>query len=389
MLFWILSPILTILTLVSIAYPLFRKSDPVDSTELYGASVYRDQLKEIDREVERGQIAADEADLARTEIARRLLALSQSEVDRPGTSAPSRFTIITAICTMVLLPFLVGISYLALGSPGRTDMPLQARMSADPATQSIEELVARAESRVQSKPDVVRGWKVLAPVYMRLGRASDAANAFRQVLRLSPENSPDRPQFNAALGEALTAVAGGIVTVEAKQYFENAAKGDPNQVNPQYFLAIAYGQEGDYARAIAAWQELLTASPENAPWLATAKRELQRMHGLAGTVVKDDPEKPKLGGPTSEQVASAAGMSQQDRTAMIEGMVENLAEKLAEDPSRLDGWLRLIRSYAVLGRTDEAQVALNTALAQFADDSQAGVKLSQLASSVNLKVKSP
>ena len=84
-------------------------------------TVYRDQLDEIDRDVERGQIKSAEAELALAEIARRLIAVDSIAV--PETPHSSNAAIIVAVCTLVLVPVLTAISYLALGSPNRPDMP--------------------------------------------------------------------------------------------------------------------------------------------------------------------------------------------------------------------------------------------------------------------------
>jgi cytochrome c-type biogenesis protein CcmH len=48
---------------------------------------------------------------------------------------------------------------------------------------------------------------------------------------------------------------------------------------------------------------------------------------------------------------------------MIEGMVNGLAARLKRQPDDADGWIRLIRSYVVLGRADEAAKAAEAALA--------------------------
>ena len=257
-------------------------------------------------------------------------------------------------------------------------------MSADPKTQSIEELIARAEARVQNGPDDVRGWAVLAPVYMRLGRASDAVGAYRNIIRLSGS----RPEIESALGEALTVAANGIITAEARKHFNSAVKADPDDAKASFFLAAALGQEGKHAKSVSAWQALIAKSPDNAPWLKPAQQEMQRMQQLAGIAPlppKNNSSEP--GSPTSEDIAAAATMSASDRSAMIANMVEQLAEKLEEDPSNLNGWLRIIRSYAVLGRKEDATTAWSKAGGVFAGDPIATQKLNALASAMNLEAK--
>ena len=59
--------------------------------------------------------------------------------------------------------------------------------------------MAQVEAHLESKPDDGRGWEVVAPVYLRLGRFEDAVKARRNALRLNGA-SADR---EADLGEAL------------------------------------------------------------------------------------------------------------------------------------------------------------------------------------------
>ncbi len=383
MMFWILATLLTILSLMSVGYPLLiKKRTSVDGSS-FDKSVYREQLDEIDLDVDRGQIEAGEAELARAEIARRLIALDQSADGNPAPVKSSTATMVTAICTLVLVPVLAATGYMALGNPDRPDMPLQARMMADPSTQSIDELIARAEARVQNSPNDARGWLVLAPVYMRLGRPQDAVNAYKNIIRLSGS----KPEYESALGEAITNAANGMITAEARNHFEIALNADPNDAKSGFFLATALGQDGKHKESIAAWQALLAKSPKDAPWVAPARREMQRMQNLAGITPAPKSGNANPGSPTKDQIAATSDMSAEDRNAMVENMVSQLAEKLAKDPSNLKGWLQLIRSYAVLGRNDDATAAWTKAGKVFAQDSVATSQLAELAKAMKIEVK--
>lgn len=376
MTFWFFASVLTLLALLSIGYPLFFRKRKSVNSESYDKSVYLEQLDEVDRDLERGQIGASEAELAKAEIARRLIALNESSTKTRSAANFTTATLVTAICTFVLLPIASVTAYIALGNPQRPDMPLEARMKADPKTQSIEELVARAEARAKNNPNEVQGWQVLAPVYMRLGRADDAISAYRKIISLAGST----PQHEASLGEALTIAAQGVITAEAKQHFEIAVKGDQTAIKPRFFLAVALGQENKFDEAIQAWELMLAKGPQTAAWYKPAQGELARIRKLSG-----QPASPKVGGPSKQDIANAAGMSTEDRTAMIAGMVANLETKLEEDPSNIDGWLRIIRSYAVLGRKSDAATALTKAVKQFESNPSAVKKLNDLAVAMKIE----
>lgn len=385
MTFWIFASLLTLLALLSIGYPLLiRNRNSVDS-ESYDKSVYLEQLDEVDRDLERGQIVAPEAELAKAEIARRLIALDVSTTKSRSADNFTTASLVTAICTFVLLPITSVATYMVLGSPQRTDMPLEARMKADPKTQSVEVLVARAEARARKNPNEVQGWQVLAPVYMRLGRVNDAISAYRKIILLAGSSS----LIEASLGEALTIAAGGEITVEAKQHFEAAAKADQGAIKPRFFLAVALGQENKLEEAIQAWESLLASGSQNAAWYQPAQKELARIRKMAGQpaapMVANNANSQKLGGPSKQDIANAASMSTEDRSSMIAGMVANLEAKLEDDPSNLNGWLRIIRSYTVLGRKKDAAKALTKALKQFEPNPAAAKKLSDLAVAMNIE----
>jgi cytochrome c-type biogenesis protein CcmH len=66
-------------------------------------------------------------------------------------------------------------------------------------------------------------------------------------------------------------------------------------------------------------------------------------------------------GPDANQVAAAAQMAPTERNNMIESMVARLAQRMAENGSDVDGWLRLIKAYTVLGERDKALTAAASA----------------------------
>ena len=91
------------------------------------------------------------------------------------------------------------------------------------------------------------------------------------------------------------------------------------------------------------------------------------------------------GGPTQADIAAASSMSAEDRAAMIRSMVASLDSKLAENPETLDGWIRLVRSYAVLGDRGAAEGALQRADVAFPRESDGGRRLADLARELGLE----
>lgn len=375
MLFWVIAALLTLGASLAVLLPLTRRIEG-DSDKSHDLEVYRDQLAELDRDTARGLIAASDAEQARAEIARRILRLDADGASKSQAGSPFVSQLIGVVAVLVV-PLLSWGIYTAIGSPDVPSQPLSARLSQNPADSSVDELIARAEAHLVANPSDGKGWDVLAPVYLRMGRAGDAVTAYRNAIKL--EGSTAARQ--AGLGEAIAGSSGGLVTADARSAFEAALKLEPANAKAGYFLALALAQEGKLAEAAAAWRQMAAALPVDSPWRSVAEQAVaQAQARLASTNATGAP------GPSQDDIDAAASMSSGDRNAMIEGMVATLDEKLRQNPRDAEGWLRLVRSYQVLGKTDLAQDALLRAYAALGRDSDDGRKLSDLAGSLGLKV---
>jgi cytochrome c-type biogenesis protein CcmH len=310
-------------------------------------AVYQDQLHEIARERQAGQIGEREADAARVEVSRRLLAADAAAVavaPAVATGSAPAFAWrrrVAALMALIGLPVGAGGLYLALGSPNFADQPLAARVATPGESRSIDALVAQVEKRLESEPDDARGWQVIGPIYLRLGRFEDAVKARRNTLRLLGENA----ERAADLGEALVAAADGVVTAEAKTVFDRAHGLDPQDPKAQFYLGKSAEQDGKLQEAAAIWRDLLGRAPPGAAWADFVRESLHRV---------DPKEAAPANGPTSGDVAAVASLPPEQRSDMIRGMVERLAERLKGDGSDLEGWLRLVRAYVVLGEREKA-----------------------------------
>src|ERR1051325_9277154 len=218
---WLVLALMTAAAIFAVLWPLSRRAPLRSGSDV---AVYRDQLDEIERDRAAGLIGEREADAARIEVSRRLLAAADNLAPEPAPTGMTARRRAAALAALILLPLGAAGLYLSLGSPQLTGQPLEARREQSPEQSSIMELVARVEAHLEQHPEDGRGWEVIGPVYMRLGRYDDAAEARRNALRLLGPTAGRE----ADLGEALTGAANGVVTAEAKQAFDRAIALDPD-----------------------------------------------------------------------------------------------------------------------------------------------------------------
>jgi cytochrome c-type biogenesis protein CcmH len=366
MIFWVLAAALAAGAVLAIVRPLARAPEAAPALE-HDLAVYRDQLAEIDRDRARGLIDDAQAEAARTEIKRRMLAADR-RARRAAAATRRRPARRLAAGLVVLLPLLALAVYLPLGAPNLPARPFAER---DPAErerlQALQEDTETLARELADRPDDLDGWVALGRRYTALGRHEQAVEAYARAVGLSGGD----PAVVGAYGEALVDAAGGSVTEQALAAFEQVVEADPADPRARYYLGLARAQAGDDRGALERWQALAADSPPNAPWMPLLE---QRLAGLAQRLGVDlaeiMPPPAAPAGPTAEDLEAARAMSEEDRAAMVRGMVESLAARLDDNPGDLEGWVRLGRSYMVLGETARAAEALGRAAA-LAPDSRA------------------
>lgn len=273
MLFWLLFALMTGAAVFAVLWPLAfaRKAAPAGAEA--DIAVYRDQLAEIERDRARNLIGETEAEAARIEVSRRILAAAAapSRTDKKQSALQRRRVI--AVIAMTAVPLLAVGIYGWTGSPQLPDAPLAERASKSSAQADVMILVRRVEAHLGKNPEDGRGWELLAPVYLMSGRFEEAVKAQRNVRRLLGAT----PQREAGLGEALTAEAGGRVTPEAREAFERALAGDAKNSKARFFLGFGAEQNGERETAIKYWRELAAEPASNDPWRNEALRRMQEL----------------------------------------------------------------------------------------------------------------
>ncbi len=370
--FWVLAAVMAALLVLALLWPLLRARGAAPAAADYDRAVYRDQLSELELDLQRGLIGAGEAEAARREIERRLLQTEGGKVAAPSAGGPWFRRL--ALALVVALPPALGLGlYLQLGTPDLPGLPLAERDPGGPAELAM--LIERLQARLADNPQDIEAQLVLAQLFERAGRFEAAAARYRAAIALIEQQGAVPAALHAALGEALVAAAGGQVGRDARLAFAAAIEADPGNSRARFFAGLAMAQDGRLQEAIAVWQDLAEDSPADAPWLPLLQQQIAwaaRELGIEPPAMAqpqlpaEQPSAEQPPGPTSSDVEAAEEMTPQERTAFIRSMVDQLAARLEAEPADPDGWLRLARAHAVLLEDDNARAALARAEAEIA-----------------------
>jgi cytochrome c-type biogenesis protein CcmH len=319
----------------------------------------RRQLLEIERLADRGLLDESERQAARTEAARRLLA-SADQVDAWPTegAGPRRVALLGA----ALAPLAALATYVAIASPGMPDQPYAGRVAdwraSDPGTLDPPRIAAVLESIAAERPTDAEPLKHLALARAVSGDLPGAEQALRRAVRLAP----GRADLWIALGEVFVSEGQGTVGPDARLAFGEAFKIDPTAPSPRYHLARGRIADGDVAGGLAVWRDLAAGLPSDDQARIALEREIaavEKVGGLPAPVARPG---------EADQVQG-----------MIAGMVEGLAARLKTAPDDPDGWVRLVRAYAVLGETAKRDAAMAQASARFSGEPKVIAALRQAA----------
>ena len=272
---------------------------------------------------------------------------------------------------------LAGGLYALYGRPYLPDQPLVKRAAelaekqADAAAQNAELDAAftAAQQAATEQPDNLDAWLQLALTAARRGDAQTEIKALTAALELTD----GAPEIKAMIAEAMSRDAGGQVTVPARQLIDEILNESPDEPRALFLSGLAAYQDEAFQLAIDRWMYLYTLSAANAPWLATLEENIARA-AQEGNLVLPDFAATRADSPQTE----IADLPQDQQQQMIEQMVDGLAARLKAEPDDREGWLRLARSYEVLGRVPDQIDALFAAAALDLSDDQLVIYLAEV-----------
>lgn len=417
MVFWILVVLLVAASLLSVAAPLWRRSGGQAVAEAeagaeggggrasHDLQVFRDQLREVEADARRGLLSPEEAAATRTEVSRRLLAAADAEAASTGPRrAPAGVTRGAAALVLVGAGLAAVGLYARLGVPGLPDSPRAERMAAAATAYAArpdqdaaeaeavkaagaplapteeDRLVARLAEAVEARPDDIEGHRLLARSLAGLGHFAEARRAQERVVVLKGPQATGGDFVT--LAELMIRAVNGYVSPEAEAALAEGLRREPGNGLGRYLSGVALLQAGRPDLAYPIWDRLLAEGPADAPWIAPIRDTIDGVASLAGLPPRTPARGPEVqAGPDAADVAGAAAMDPAARAAMIGGMVDRLAARLAAEGGPPQDWARLVQSLRVLGRDRDAADVAGEARRAFAADEAARALIEAAATS--------
>jgi len=403
MILWIVLTIMTAVAAVIAATPFIRRVERRRAASAFDVAVFKDQLKEVDAEAAQGLIEPVQADAARGEIKRRLLAAARDDdALAPGLSGGERAFAAVGVA-VVIVGGAIGLYALTGKFETRSENEWPAESAAETeaapssaiarstpaprapiveqierskarpdsasakALPSVDEMIQRIVKRLDVNPGDVGGWRMLGWSYGGVERYAEAADAYAKAIALAPMVA----DLKSARAEMLIRGADGAVVAEARTLVEEALALDPKEPRARYFKGLAKEQDGDQAGAVADWKQIAAEGDPNDSFILELRQKLAGLENpgapspAAPVSSAQAPAPVQDRGPTAQDVKRAEAMTPDDRVAMIRQMVDALAARLEKSPHDADGWIKLMRSRTVLKDQDKAKEALGVALKTF------------------------
>lgn len=392
---WSIAGLFSLAVLAVVLLPMLRNRGRGGRRASYDMQIYRDQLREVDADLARGVLSGSEAEGTRREISRKLLASADAEAaEQDARAAPRGLSLGLGAGLLAGLAAVAAALYATLGAPGYPDQPLDRRIAeraaafaARPDQEAAEamlnqrsgaaerreavaegaELVDRLQQVLADRPDDVEGHRLLARSLAALGRFGEARAAQSQVVEILGDDAGAGDRVD--LAELMILAAGGFVSPQAEAQLERALTLAPGNPRGRYYAGLMQLQAGRPDLTYPIWTALLSEGPPEAPWVAAIDADIAEVARLAGRAAPQAVGRPTpAAGPSRGEMEAAAAMTPEEQTAMIEGMVDRLGARLAEDGGPATDWAQLVRALGVLGRRDEAEAIWTEAQVEFADD---------------------
>lgn len=283
--------------LVALLYPLLKRQ-PIDSDGASGQRelnllVLREQLAELERDIQEGRISEQGGRQSREELERRALDYTS---DAPKALSNGGRKVKLAITLGLTFPIAIGALYWTLGEPESVVPGKKLAASKDGqhalSPDQITAMVERLSLRLQENPNDGAGWLMLARSYAVLGRYPESSAAFGRAIALLPPDAQNFADFADIVGMS----QGKRLAGEPEKLVKRALEIDPINVKALALSGTISFDRQEYGQAISEWQKVLTLLPEDSATAAS----------IQGSI-RDAENRMAISGKQSTEISKAKG----------------------------------------------------------------------------------
>lgn len=351
-----IAAVMTLLVIAWLAYPLLRlKAGSGISSERLNLEIHSDQLKALEKDLARGVISQQDFETSRDELQLRLLDDTQSyEAPQATTPAHSFMTTrLTSVIVSLFVPVLAVGVYLQLGNPAAINpLPGGGQITSDPQVQQmIDSLIAK----LKANPDNPKGWAMLARSYVVMGKLDEAEETFLKVGDAINTDADIMVEF----ADVLAVKNNNNIEGRPIELVNKALAINPHHPMGLMMSGVAAYRRADFKAAAAEWEKLLAVLEPGSPDAQQIEANVNDARAKAGMPLIGNASAAGAANPVQTAQPGPAPVAGDDaaNAALVNQMVDRLANRLKDNPGDSAGWAKLARAYKVQGKLKEAEQA--------------------------------
>jgi cytochrome c-type biogenesis protein CcmH len=284
--FWIVAVLLIVAALLFLLPPLIQKDAGHDvlARDQLNLTIFKDQLAELENDLAAGVLTQEQYETARHDIERGFLSESGGEEHAAKAQTDMVIGRAAAVVVAVVVPILAASLYSMLGSGAAGLHPESVRpdVQAEGHDGTLEEQVRKLQDHLQTNPEDVEGWTMLARSYYFLKQYGPASEAFARASQLAQDSDPN---LLTDYADALAMANGRNMAGRPYELVKQALIIQPFNQKALWLAGTATYQAKEYKDTLEYWQRLLQIFPEGSENYVQMQRNIAELEQLLGMPV--------------------------------------------------------------------------------------------------------
>ena len=382
--FFIFFILILVFIIITSTRKLYTSSEITGENENEFVKDLESQLNEVTNEFKNKQINEEEHKAAKFEINKRILKEIRTEKNRKKAGkAPLIFSNIFLLLGIPFLILLTSTIYIKIGHYGFKDQPQKKRYIKNDISfvnrlnqqqaellieqtfnqdstsqikterQQLKVLVDRLKIILKDRPKDLKGYNLLVDNTAKLGDYKTSYQGQNHIIEnIKPKVSAED---YSKLAELMISATNGYVSIEAEDNIKKSLHLDSSNHRSRYYYGLLKIQKKKFLEGYNIWKDILAEGIENSPWNQLIKQDIKKLEKMINGTFPEEPKEPWQINVNEETMG------------IINEMVLTLSKRLKTEGGTYEEWIKLIRSYLVLGKKDKANEAIQKAIHYFID----------------------